>query len=132
MINRRVFVRSLCAGGMLSALVGIAMGQPSSDRRPNVILVMTDDQGYGDLACHGNPVIKTPSLDKLFAQSVRLTDFHVSPVCTPTRASLMTGKDAVRTGAWGTTWGRSLPRRSDIMMADAFGASGYKTGFFGK
>jgi len=105
---------------------------PDSRSRPNVILVMTDDQGYGDLACHGNPVIKTPSLDKLHADCVRLTDFHVSPCCTPTRASLMTGKDAVRTGAWGTTWGRSLPRRDDMMMADIFRAAGYRTGFFGK
>ena len=54
--------------------------------RPNVILVMTDDQGYGDLSCHGNPVLKTPNLDQLYAESVRFTDFHVSPFCTPTRA----------------------------------------------
>ena len=54
--------------------------------RPNVILIMTDDQGYGDLGCHGNKVIRTPNLDRLHAQSVRLTDFHVAPCCTPTRA----------------------------------------------
>ena len=110
----------------------VASSQPSSHRRPNVILVMTDDQGYGDLACHGNPILKTPFQDKLFRESVRLADFHVSPCCTPTRASLMTGNDAVRTGAWGTTWGRSLPRRDHVTMADAFRAGGYRTGFFGK
>ena len=66
--------------------------------KPNVILIMTDDQGYGDLAAHGNPWIKTPNLDKLAAQSVRLDDYHVSPYCVPTRAALLTGRYADRTG----------------------------------
>jgi len=100
--------------------------------KPNVILVMTDDQGYGDLGCHGNRIIKTPNLDRLYKESVRLTDFHVFPLCTPTRAGLMTGVNPVRTGAWGTTWGRSLPRRDLPTMADAFAAAGYRTGCFGK
>ncbi len=99
---------------------------------PNVVLVMTDDQGYGDLACHGNPMIRTPNLDRLHAESVRLTDFHVSPLCTPTRAGLMTGQNPVRLGAWGTTWGRSLPHRDAITIADVFAESGYATGCFGK
>ncbi|MCK4510021.1 MAG: arylsulfatase, partial [Desulfuromonadales bacterium] len=116
----------------VGTLAPIGLAKASACRRPNVILVLTDDQGHGDLACHGNPIIKTPVQDKLFAESVRLTDFHVSPCCTPTRASLMTGNDAVRTGAWGTTWGRSLMRKDQMTMADAFSASGYKTGFFGK
>ena len=132
MINRRDFIKSVCVWSVMLALGGIALADSDSDRRPNVILVMTDDQGHGDLACHGNPIIKTPFLDELFAESVRLTDFHVSPCCTPTRASLMTGNDAVRTGAWGTTWGRSLPRKDHMTMADAFRATGYETGFFGK
>ena len=132
MISRRSFIKTMCAGGVMSAFGGVDMAGSTSNRRPNVILVMTDDQGHGDLACHGNPIIKTPFQDKLFAQSVRLTDFHVSPLCTPTRASLMTGNDAVRTGAWGTTWGRSFPRKDHITMANAFKDSGYRTGFFGK
>lgn len=102
-------------------------GQP-----PNVIVVLTDDQGYGDLACHGNPHLKTPHLDKLHGESVRFTDFHVSPLCTPTRAALMTGCDPVRLGAWGTTWGRSLPRAGVPTMAEAFAAGGYRTAMFGK
>ncbi|MCK5101747.1 MAG: sulfatase-like hydrolase/transferase, partial [Cyclobacteriaceae bacterium] len=57
--------------------------------KPNIILIMTDDQGYGDLACHGNPWIKTPEMDKLYSQSVRLTDFHVGTTCAPTRSGLM-------------------------------------------
>ncbi len=100
--------------------------------RPNVILVMTDDQGYGDLACHGNEIIRTPNLDRLHAESVRLTDFHVSPCCTPTRAGLMTGQNPVRVGAWGTTWGRSLPDAEAPMMAEVFADAGYRTGVFGK
>ncbi len=99
---------------------------------PNVILILTDDQGYGDLGCHGNEIIQTPHLDRLYGQSVRLTDFHVSPLCTPTRAGLMTGQNPVRLGAWGTTWGRSLPRACVPTMADVFAAAGYRTGCFGK
>ena len=99
---------------------------------PNVILVITDDQGYGDLGCHANTIIKTPNLDELHRQSVRLTDFHVSPLCTPTRAGLMTGQNPVRVGAWGTTWGRSLPRSDATTMAEVFAGAGYRTGCFGK
>ena len=107
-------------------------GATELGRTPNVILVITDDQGYGDLGCHGNTMIRTPHLDRLYKQSVRLTDFHVSPCCTPTRAALMTGRHCIRTGAWGTTWGRSLPRGDEVMMARAFADAGYRTGAFGK
>lgn len=66
--------------------------------RPNVILILTDDQGYGDVSSHGNPVLKTPHLDRLAKESVRFTDFHVAPMCSPTRGQLMTGVDARLTG----------------------------------
>ncbi|UCF44610.1 MAG: arylsulfatase [Planctomycetota bacterium] len=101
-------------------------------RPPNVVLVITDDQGYGDLGCHGNTVIKTPNLDKLYLQSVRLTNFHVCPTCAPTRASLMTGRYCNRTGVWHTVMGRSLLRSDEVTMADLFAANGYRTGIFGK
>ncbi|MHC4431248.1 MAG: arylsulfatase [Planctomycetota bacterium] len=135
MISRRDLLKKgpiILAG--LTAGFGSSRSALSDDtpERPNVVLIMTDDQGHGDLACHGNTIIKTPFMDKLFAQSVRLTDFHVSPLCTPTRASLMTGHEAVRTGAWGTTWGRSLPRKDHVTMANVFKDAGYRTGFFGK
>jgi len=116
----------------LTLLIALFPAWTAAGERPNVVLVITDDQGYGDLACHGNPIIKTPNLDALYADCVRVTDFHVSPCCTPTRAALMTGQHECRVGAWGTTWGRSLPRRDAPMMADAFAASGYRTGCFGK
>ena len=66
--------------------------------RPNVILVITDDQGYGDIGAHGNPAIRTPVLDRLHGESVRLTDFHVDPTCSPTRSALLTGRYSTRTG----------------------------------
>ncbi len=117
---------------LLLPVIGVADRETEAARKPNVVLVITDDQGYGDLGCHGNSMINTPHLDRLYGQSVRLTDFHVSPCCTPTRAALMTGHDTLRTGAWGTTWGRSLPRKDEVMMAQVFAAAGYRTGVFGK
>ncbi|MFH1267933.1 MAG: arylsulfatase [Planctomycetota bacterium] len=116
----------------LSIAANISGKKAESRRVPNVILVLTDDQGYGDLACHGNKMIRTPNLDRLYAQSVRLRDFHVSPCCTPTRAGLLTGQNPVRLGAWGTTWGRSLPSSDAVTVADVFTAGGYRTGCFGK
>ena len=100
--------------------------------RPNAILILTDDQGYGDLSCTGNPVLKTPHLDLLYDQSVRLTDYHVDPMCSPTRAALMTGRYAARTGVWSTLRGRYIMRRDEITIADVFADSGYRTGIFGK
>ena len=93
---------------------------------------MTDDQGYGDLACLGNPIVKTPNIDKLHAQSAHLTNFHVAPTCAPTRAGLMTGRYCNRTGIWHVMMGRSILRRDEVTMADVFAAAGYRTGIFGK
>jgi len=112
-------------------------------KRPNVIIVLTDDQGYGDLSCNGNPVLKTPNLDKLRNESLRLTDFHVAPMCTPTRGEIVTGIDCLANGAWIVSSGRSLVRKefpadSDHIRAavptigDIFSANGYRTGHFGK
>jgi arylsulfatase A-like enzyme len=99
---------------------------------PNVIIIITDDQGYGDISMHGNPILHTPNLDILHQQSIRLTDFHVAPMCTPSRAQLLTGLDAVRTGAVNVSSGRSFLRRELKTMADYFSDEGYKTGIFGK
>src|SRR5262249_47976189 len=118
------------------ALLGVLFVQSvhaaDAPRRPNVIIVLSDDQGYGDFSCHGNPVLKTPNLDKLHAQSVRLTDFHVAPMCTPTRSQLMTGQDALRNGACSVCAGRSMIRPGIPTMAQHFAANGYRTGHFGK
>ena len=97
-----------------------------------MILVITDDQGYGDLSCHGNPVLKTPNLDDLFAKSIRLTDYHVAPTCSPTRAALQSGHWTNRTGCWHTILGRSLLRADEPTLGEIFSSAGYATGMFGK
>ena len=102
------------------------------DKRPNVVFIITDDQGYGDLGCHGNPIIKTPNIDRLHSESVRFTNFHVGPTCAPTRAGIMTGRYCNCTGVWHTIMGRSLLRDNEVTMADIFRSSGYRTGMFGK
>ena len=99
---------------------------------PNVVIVITDDQGYGDLSCHGNPILKTPNLDALHAESIRLTDYHVSPTCAPTRASLQSGHWANRTGVWHTIMGRSMLRVGEPTIGEVFSKAGYATGMFGK
>jgi arylsulfatase A-like enzyme len=101
-------------------------------KQPNVVLILTDDQGYGDMSCHGNPILKTPEIDKLHADAIRLTDFHVNSFCTPSRASLMTGRISSRTGAWRTASGRTMLHTDEITMAQVFKDNGYATGLFGK
>jgi len=100
--------------------------------KPNVVLVLTDDQGYADLGCTGNPWVRTPNIDRFSQEAVRFADFHVHPLCTPTRGALLTGRRPVRNGAWSTAWGRSILHRSETTMAEIFRASGYHTGLFGK
>jgi hypothetical protein len=104
---------------------------PAVEDPPNVVFLLADDVGYGDLACLGNPYIKTPNLDALHAESVRFTDFHVSPTCAPTRASLMTGRYNNATGVWHTVSGRNLLDPSNVTMAECFKSSGHATGIFG-
>lgn len=100
--------------------------------KPNIILIMTDDQGYGELGCHGNKIIKTPNLDKLYTESVRFTDFHVSPTCSPTRAALMTGKHEFRSGVTHTIYERERLSLKSITIAQVLKSAGYTTGIFGK
>jgi len=110
-----------------------AVGEQRDSRRaPNVLLVLTDDQGYGDVGAHGNTMIQTPHLDALYRESVRLTDFHVDPTCSPTRSALMSGRYSTRTGVWHTIMGRSLMGPREVTLAELFGAGGYRTGMFGK
>jgi arylsulfatase len=124
--------RLLLVSWLTLAGLPLAASRARAADPPNVIVVITDDQGYGDLGCHGNPVLKTPNLDRLWAESIRLTDFHVSPMCTPTRGQLMTGLDGLRNGAMNVSSGRTLLRRGTATMADLFAAGGYQCGQFGK
>ncbi len=114
-----------------SLIVVVNFAMAAADQ-PNVILILTDDQGYGDIAAHGNPVIKTPNIDRLHVESVRLADFHVAPMCSPTRGQLMSGRDAMKNGATAVCQGRSMIRTEIPTMADYFAGSGYATGHFGK
>ena len=116
-------------GGAATATTACSLGLL---RSPNVIIVITDDQGYGDLACHGNPIVRTPNLDKFHRDSVRLTDFHVDPLCAPTRAALLTGRYAYRTGVTAAYAGRSILRKDETTLADLLSTAGYRTGLFGK
>ncbi|MBI3209920.1 MAG: arylsulfatase [Candidatus Solibacter usitatus] len=120
--NRRQFLGTVAAAPL--------SGQQR--RQPNVIILLTDDQGYGDFSCHGNPVLKTPNMDKLHGESVRFTDFHVAPMCTPTRGQLLTGMDALHNRATSVTAGRAMVRRDIPMMPAMFAQAGYATGVFGK
>ncbi len=119
---------------LLLATIATVTARPNlvAAEKPNVVIVMTDDQGYGDLSCLGNPILKTPKIDELFAQSVRLKDYHVAPTCSPTRCAFLTGHWTNRTGVWHTIMGRSMLRENEITMGQVFKDNGYATGMFGK
>ena len=106
--------------------------QPGFASQPNIVIVITDDQGYGDLGVHGHPTLKTPHLDALAKDSVRLDDYHVAPTCSPTRCALLTGHWTNRTGVWHTIMGRSMLRENEVTVGQIFKDGGYATGMFGK
>ena len=100
--------------------------------KPNIIVILSDDQGFGDLSCHGNPVLKTPNLDRLHDEGVRFTHFHVSPTCSPTRAALLTGKHEMRSGISHTIYERERLSLKATTLAQVLKKAGYTTGIFGK
>ena len=100
--------------------------------RPNIILVMTDDQGMGDLSCMGNQVVQTPNIDKFYGRATRFTDFQVSPTCAPTRAAIMSGRVPFKNGVTHTIFQRERMALETFTMAQALQSAGYHTGIFGK
>src|ERR1051325_884333 len=112
-MNRRVFLGT-------SAVAAFAQ---TRRRRPNVVLIMTDDQGYGDIGLHGNDKIRTPNMDRIAREGVQFTQFHVCPVCSPTRATLLTGRYNYRTGVVDTYLGRSMMRPDEVTIAEMLGAA---------
>jgi arylsulfatase len=107
-------------------------GPAVAAEKPNIIFLLTDDQGYGDLSCHGNPVLQTPNLDRLHDEGVRFTDFHVSPTCSPTRSALMTGRHEFRNGVTHTILERERLTLKATTIAQVLKSAGYTTGIFGK
>jgi arylsulfatase len=100
--------------------------------QPNIVFILTDDQGYGDLSCHGHPLLKTPNIDRLHAESVRFTDFQVSPICSPTRCALMTGRHEYRSGVCQTRGPGQNMSLDATTLAQVLKSAGYSTGLFGK
>jgi len=125
MRNRNRLAWCMLPAVAVGALVGVAaQGAPAADR-PNVVLVFTDDQGYGDLGCYGSETLRTPSIDRLAREGTRFTDFYVQVVCGPSRSALLTGRYPVRSGGW------SMPA-SEITIGELLQKAGYTTGCIGK
>jgi arylsulfatase len=125
-----LFHRGLAAALLLGTL--LAHASTLEGRRPNILLVLTDDQGYGDMSCHGHPVLRTPNLDRLHREGVRFTDFHVSPTCAPTRSALLTGRHEFRNGVTHTILERERLTLEATTLAQVLQSAGYTTGIFGK
>lgn len=131
-MKKSMSVKFLVEVSFLFFLISISSGYGQQFKKPNVIIVLSDDQGYGDFSSHGNPILKTPTLDRLAEESVELTDFHVAPLCTPSRGQLMTGLDAYHNKASTVGFASGIVRRDVIMMPEFFKKNGYTTGIFGK
>tara|TARA_B110000438_G_scaffold300168_1_gene351927 strand:+ start:212 stop:2128 length:1917 start_codon:yes stop_codon:yes gene_type:complete len=101
-------------------------------KKPNIILVMTDDQGYGDFSMNNNPIVNTPNIEDLAAESQRFTNFHVDPTCSPTRAALLSGQYSLRAGVWHTVMGRHMLSDEHHILPEILGDAGYNTAIIGK
>ena len=130
--TRREFLGALGSAAVTLPSLRVT-GAAATRKRPNVILILSDDQGYGDFGCYGNKHIHTPVLDRFYREGVRFSNFYVQPVCSPTRACLMTGRYYYRTGLIDTWVGVSLMRADEVTVAQALRKqAGYRTGIFGK
>ncbi|MGH7944019.1 MAG: sulfatase-like hydrolase/transferase [Opitutaceae bacterium] len=118
--------------GLALALAGPLLGGPAVSPRPNVVLIMPDDVSYPNFSAYRTDEPRTPHIDRLARQSVRLTDFHMSPTCSPTRAALLTGRYNNATGVWHTINGRNHLRSDEVTMAEVFRANDYRTALCGK
>ncbi len=140
--GRDLLKMGIVAAGLAIAgqsLAGVP-GQPASNAqsrsmagaRPNIILILTDDQGYGDLGRNGNKIIQTPNLDKFHDEGVRFEDFHVSPTCSPTRSAIMSGRHEFKNGVTHTNHKRERMSLKSMTVAGILKSAGYATGVFGK
>jgi arylsulfatase A-like enzyme len=123
---------------LLALQVTTSRGAPPSsvaslvNSRPNIIFILTDDQGYGDISAHGNPILQTPNMDRLRAEGARFNDFHVSPTCSPTRSALLTGRHEFKNGVTHTIFERERLTLGATTLPQLLQRAGYKTGIFGK
>lgn len=114
----------------LFAALGLRAAAPAA--RPNIIFILTDDQGYGDISAHGNPILKTPNIDRLRQEGARFSDFQVSPTCSPTRSALITGRHEFRNGVTHTIFERERLTLDAVTLPQLLKQAGYATGIFGK
>jgi arylsulfatase len=134
-ISRREFIAAAGGAAALAALPGCfrnTLRNRKAPMKPNIIFILTDDQGYGDISAHGNPILKTPAIDRLHAESVRFDDFHVSPTCAPTRSALLTGRHEFKNGVTHTILERERLAPDAVTLAQVLRNAGYATGIFGK
>jgi len=116
----------------LLASLALACAQASAADKPNIILVITDDQGYGPVGRHGHPWLKTPHLDALYDKSLRFTRFLVSPTCSPTRSAIMTGRHPLKNGITHTILERERMTLKATILPQVLKTAGYTSGIFGK
>ena len=127
------FLKALAALVVATVASGsMAAAELNAPERPNILMIVVDDMGYGDVSAHGHPWFKTPNFDRLYQQSVRMTDFMVSPTCAPTRAALMTGAHEFHSGVTHTILGMEQMNEARTTVANVLSAAGYDTGMFGK
>lgn len=117
-------------GAILS--LPISHAEELEGSKPNIVFILTDDQGYGDLGCHGHPFVKTPHIDQFYTESTRFTDYHVSPTCSPSRAGLMSGLSPFKVGVTHTIFDRERMALGVPTVADVLKKAGYATAIFGK
>jgi arylsulfatase A len=117
---------------LLSSFCLCAIASAAEAKKPNILFIITDDQGYGDFSIHGNPHVQTPHIDRLGAESVRFDRFYVNSFCAPTRAALLTGRWPLRTGCHGVTHNREAMKPSEVTMAEALHEGGYRSACIGK
>ncbi len=125
-------IKKLSTAVVLTLAAAIPFSSLAQSQQPNIIIIMTDDQGYGDVGINQNPVINTPNINQLAGESVSFSNFHMDPTCSPSRSSLLTGQYSMRAGVWHTIMGRSLLPTEHVTLAESLQSAGYKTAMFGK
>lgn len=113
----------------INAIIGVPL---SAQSQPNIVLMLTDDQGYGDIGAHGNPYLKTPNIEAIGEEGIEMTHFFAYPNCSASRAAILTGRYPYRTGVTAVTQVDHFMNTSETTIAEVLGENGYRTGIFGK